>query len=75
MDIEALRREKQRLNNRLDWADGVLRAYMDGRCDEMGIILDEVNTPLYKAIKQEYEKAFQAVREFNGKYAKILNKN
>ena len=72
MDIEALKAEKRRLSGKYDWAENLLRAYIDGRRDEMGIVLDEVKTPLYKAIKAEHDTAFNNLREFNGKYAKTL---
>ena len=74
MDIEALRNEKQRLNNRLSWIDGVISTYVDGRRDEMGLVEDEVKTPTYSALKRERAIIFEELRQFNGKYAKTLHK-
>ena len=72
MNTEALKAEKRRLNGEYDRLSATLNAYIDGERDEMGLVLEHRKTPLYKAIKAEQDKAFAALREFNGKYAKIL---
>lgn len=75
MNIQALKAEKRRLNNKVNWAENLLNAYIDGRKDEMGLVLEEIKTPLYKAIQSEFDRAFNELREFNGKYAKTLRTN
>lgn len=72
MDIEALRTKKISLTNKLSHSEHVLREYIDGRRDEMGLVLEDVKTPAYKSLKSEYQQTFQELRDFNGRYAKIL---
>jgi hypothetical protein len=69
-----LLQQQQQLQNNLDWANNLLKTYIDGRRDEMGLVIDEIKTPLYHAIKSEADKAFQDLRTFNGKHIEEINK-
>lgn len=73
MDVESLLKEQQRLNRQVEWLDNVIRTYIDSRKNEMGLVLDEVKTPAYVALKRERQQAWNQFREFNGKYAKKLH--
>lgn len=72
MDINALQSEKKRLNQWVDEASNNLNSFTNGKTDEFGLTLDEHKTPEYQALKAEFNKAFQELRTFNGKYAKVL---
>lgn len=74
MDVEILKEQKQRLNNRLLWIDTCIASYIDGRYGEMGLLDDEVKTPAFTALKNERHAIFQELRDFNQKYAKIIHK-
>ena len=74
MEIELLKEQKQRLNNRLLWIDTCISSYIDGRYGEMGLIDDTVKTPAFAALKQERHDIFQELRDFNQKYAKTIHK-
>lgn len=53
MDIQELIIEKQRLNSKLSWIDSVIREYIGGRVEEIGLISDDVKTPAFTALKNE----------------------
>lgn len=74
MNNEQLKAEKQRLDNKFNWINNVLTAYIDGRYVEMGLVADEVKTASYVALKREHALIFEELRTFNGKYAKQLHK-
>lgn len=73
--MDELKRQKELLNNKVNWLDEVIRTYIDGRRDGMGLVLPEVRTPTYTALKRERAMAFEELRRFNAEHAKEIHKS
>lgn len=70
-DKDELLQQKQSLNNKLTWIDSVISAYIDGRKDSMGLVLPEVKTQAYSALRVERANIFEQLRQVNSKYSKV----
>lgn len=69
MDIAALKAKKLELNTKVDELSAKLNSYPKG---EMGLVVDKSDE--FVADKQAFAQAFAELRDFNGKYTKILRK-
>lgn len=71
MDIEALKKEYTIIRSNVDFANDKLRSFNHLR-NSMGLVPDESRTPDYLQAKRDFNRAFKAMRDFNGKHMRIL---
>ena len=72
--IELLKLQKEMLHIQVNAASAAIRDYTTGKRLTNGLLPDEYKNDEYKALKRDYDNAFQALRNFNGAYGRLLRK-
>lgn len=67
--LAALRNERDTLERA--WRDAGRRLKLYPR-DASGLVLDSVKTPVYRADRLAYDKAFATLQAFNKRHRKVL---
>ena len=74
ISIELLKLQKDLLSIEVQRASKAISAYTSDKRLPNGLLPDEYKNDEYKALKRDYDNAFQALRNFNGAYGRLLRK-